>query len=167
MKTEKNKTTSTPNIIDNKIEKSIPIIKVRYHRELCPTLKDIEFIPNGDFVDLRAAEDISLKAGEFAKVSLGVSIELPEGYWGQPVVRSSTFEKFGFIQTNSFGVVDESFKGDNDIWRLPILAIRDTEIKINDRICQFRIVKKQPFSIMEVDKLDNPDRNGFGSTGTN
>lgn len=142
-----------------------PEILVRYHREICPTLEDIIINPKGDFIDLRSAEDVILKAGEFTLINLGVSIQLPKGYWGQFVPRSSTFKNFGIIQTNSFAVIDESYCGDNDIWKMPVFALRDTKISINDRICQFRIVKKQPFTMKVVDKLTNEDRNGFGSSG--
>lgn len=144
-----------------------PTILIKYHREICPKLKQLEIIPNGDFVDLRSAENISLKAGERAFINLGVSIKLPEGYWAQIVPRSSTCKKFKIVQTNSFGVVDESYCGNDDIWKMPVIALEDTEININDRICQFRIVKKQPFTIKEVDELYEENRGGFGSTGTN
>lgn len=121
-----------------------------------------------DWIDLRAAEDISLKKGEFALIRLGVAMQLPEGYEAHIVPRSSTFKKFGVIQTNHMGVIDESYCGDNDEWRFPALAIRDTEIHVNDRICQFRIMKKQPrVTFTEVGMLGNEDRGGFGSTGTN
>ena len=145
----------------------VPMILVRYHRELCPELMDIEINEKGDFIDLRAAENVTLKEGESALISLGVSIRLPEGYWGQFVPRSSTYKNFSIIQSNSFAVIDESYCGDDDIWKMPVIALRDTEIKVNDRICQFRIVKKYPFNIMEIEKLDGENRGGFGSTGTN
>ena len=144
-----------------------PTLYVKYHRELYPELQDIQIIENGDFVDLRAAEKVELKAGEYKLINLGVSIKLPKGYWGQFVPRSSTFKNFGIIQTNSFAVIDESYCGDNDIWRMPVYATRDTVINVNDRICQFRIVKKQEFDIEEVDNLDGEDRGGIGSTGIN
>lgn len=142
-------------------------ILVRYHREICPELEDIKINPKGNFIDLRSAENVKLKKGEFYKINLGVSIKLPEGYWGQFVPRSSAFENWGIIQTNSFAVIDQSYCGDNDIWKMAVLATRDTEIKVNDRICQFRIVKDIPFTFMEVDKLDDKDRGGFGTSGTN
>lgn len=142
-----------------------PLVKVRYHKELCPELLPME--QHGNFIDLRAAENVSLKKGEFALISLGVSMELPKGYWAQLVSRSSTFNNFGIIETNGFGAIDTSYCGDNDIWRVPALAFRDTEIKVNDRIAQFRIVQDIPFDIETVEKLGNEDRGGFGSTGTN
>ena len=44
----------------------------------------------------------------------------------------------------------------------------DTVINLNDRICQFRIVEKQPdLKFEEVDHLDGENRGGFGNTGTN
>lgn len=138
---------------------------IRYHRELYPNLEDC--LKKGNFVDLRAAETVNLKAGEFAKINLGVSIKLPEGYWGQFVPRSSTFKNYGIIQTNSFAVIDTEYCGDNDIWQMSVYATRDTVIEANERICQFRIVKDNPFTMVEVEKLEGPDRGGFGSTGKN
>ena len=140
------------------------VIKVKYHN---PDLVRLKFIKNGDWVDLRAAEDVTLKAGEFKLISLGVSMELPEGYEAHIVPRSSTFIKFGVIQTNHYGVIDESYCGENDIWKFPAYALRDTEIHVNDRICQFRLFKHQPLiEFQEVEHLEGEDRGGFGSTGT-
>ena len=117
-------------------------------------------------MDLRCAEDIELKAGDFRLIPLGVGMQLPDGYEAHVVPRSSTFKNFGLIQTNSMGVVDESYCGDNDQWFWPALATRDVVIHVNDRICQFRIMEHQPaFEFIEVDKLGDEDRGGFGSTG--
>lgn len=140
-------------------------IKIKYHN---PDLAKIEKIEVGDWIDLRAAENVKLSTGEFKLINLGISMKLPEGYEAHVVPRSSTFKTWGIIQTNSMGIIDNSYSGTNDIWRFPAYAIRDTEIKVNDRLCQFRIVKKQPkVELIEVDKLDDTDRGGFGSTGTN
>ena len=109
-----------------------------------------------------------MKAGEFKLISLGVSMELPEGFEAHIVPRSSTFMKFGIIQTNHCGIIDESYCGDNDIWKFPAYALRDTEIHLNDRICQFRLFEHQPELVIdETDHFGNEDRGGFGSTGTN
>ena len=140
-------------------------INIKYHNS---DLKKIEKIEIGDWIDLRAAEDVELKAGDFKIISLGVSMKLPEGYEAYVVPRSSTFKTWGVIQTNGIGIIDNSYSGTNDIWRFPAYATRDTQIKVNDRLCQFRIVKKQPkVELIEVDKLDDIDRGGFGSTGKN
>lgn len=138
-------------------------IKIKYHTtEMTP----IEVFANGDWIDLRAAEDVEMRAGEFKLISLGVSMKLPEGYEAHIVPRSSTYKNWGILQANHMGVVDNSYSGDNDIWKFPAIAMRDTVIKYDDRICQFRIVKKQPELIFEeVDYLDGPDRGGFGSSG--
>jgi len=139
-------------------------IKIKYHDESIEKLKFIE--DKSDWIDLRAAETVELKQGDFKLISLGVSMELPKGYEAHVAPRSSTFKNFGIIQTNSVGVIDESFSGDNDIWRYPALAMRDTKIEKGDRICQFRIIEKMPnVKFKEVDKLGNEDRDGFGSTG--
>lgn len=139
-------------------------IKIKYTTDIEP----IEKIEKGDWIDLRAAENVELKAGEFKLISLGVAMQLPDGYEAHIVPRSSTFKNFGVIQTNHQAVIDESYCGDNDIWKYPVYALRDTTINKNDRICQFRIMKKQPSIIFEeVDILSNKDRGGIGSTGKN
>lgn len=138
-------------------------IKIKYHNE---GVEKIAKIPNGDWIDLRAAETVAMKAGEFKLISLGVSMKLPDGYESHVVPRSSTFKKWGVLQTNSMGVIDNSYCGENDIWRFPAFAMRDTVIEEGDRICQFRIVKKmEPVEFVEVEHMDDADRGGFGSTG--
>ena len=138
-------------------------IKIKYHNE---GIEKIAKIPNGDWIDLRAAETVAMKAGEFKLISLGVSMKLPDGYESHVVPRSSTFKKWGVLQTNSMGVIDNSYCGENDIWRFPAFAMRDTVIEEGDRICQFRIVKKmEPVEFVEVEHMDDADRGGFGSTG--
>lgn len=139
-------------------------IKVKYHNN---NIDKISKISKGDWIDLRAAETIELKAGEFKIIPLGVSIKLPEGYEAHLAPRSSTFKKWGIIQTNSVGVIDNSYSGENDIWGLPVYATRDTVIEENERICQFRIMPvMDKVEIIEVEHMDSVDRGGFGSTGT-
>lgn len=139
------------------------IIEIKYHTDITP----IEINPNGDWVDLRAAEDVEMKVGDFRLISLGVSMKLPEGYEAHIVPRSSTYKNWGIIQANHMGVVDNSYCGNNDIWKYPVIALRDTMIHKNDRICQFRIEEKQPaLEFVEVDQLSGEDRGGFGSSGT-
>ena len=122
--------------------------------------------PGANWVDLRAAEDVALKKGDFRLIRLGVAMKLPEGYEAHIVPRSSTYKNFGIIQANHYGVIDNAYSGDGDEWMVPVIAMRDTSIHINDRICQFRIEKRQPDIIFEeVDHLDDTDRGGFGSTG--
>lgn len=140
-------------------------IKIKY---LSNEIEKLEKISVGDWIDLRCAKEISLKAGEFALIPLGVAMQLPNGYEALVVPRSNTFKHFGIIQTNSMGVIDESYCGDNDQWHFPAYALRDTVIHVNDRICQFRIIKHQPeIEFQEVDILGNLDRGGIGSTGKN
>ncbi|MDD6683643.1 MAG: deoxyuridine 5'-triphosphate nucleotidohydrolase [Clostridiales bacterium] len=137
-------------------------IKIRYHGDVTP----LEKIPQGDWIDLRAAETVEMKAGEYRLISLGVSMQLPRGYEAHVAPRSSTFKKWGVIQANSLGIIDESYCGDHDIWYFPALAMRDTVIEKGDRICQFRIVEKMPAVAFEtVEFLSAPDRGGIGSTG--
>ena len=140
-------------------------IKIVYHN---PNLKRLESIRQGDWIDLRAAETVELKAGESRMISLGVSMKLPPNYEAHVAPRSSTFKNWGILQTNSVGVVDNSYSGTNDVWRWPVYATRDTVIRENDRICQFRIVERMPeLCFEETDALDETDRGGFGSTGIN
>lgn len=139
-------------------------IKIKYFDN---EITKIEKINKGDWIDLRSAEYVEMKAGEYRLIPLGIGMILPEGYEAHVVPRSSTFKNFGIIQTNHCGVIDESYCGDNDQWCFPAYALRDTIIHKNDRICQFRIVTKQPtveFKI--VDHLKETNRGGFGSTGT-
>ncbi len=119
-----------------------------------------------DWIDLRAAKEIELKKGEYALIPLGVAMELPKGYEAHVIPRSSTYKNFGILQTNSCGLIDESYCGDNDQWFFPALAVRDTVIHVNDRICQFRIMEHQPAVVFEeTETLSGEDRGGFGSTG--
>ena len=143
----------------------IEVIKIKYFTD---KIDKINKIDKGDWIDLRAAETIELKADEFKLIPLGVAMQLPNGYEAHIVPRSSTYKNFGIIQTNHQAVIDESYKGDNDQWFYPAYALRDTVININDRICQFRIIKKQPpINFEEVEVLSNEDRGGIGSTGIN
>ena len=143
-------------------------IKIKYMHE---DLEKLDFIGGkSDWIDLRCAskEDIVLKAGEFKLIPLGVAMELPEGYEAHVVPRSSTYKHYGIIQTNSVGIIDNSYCGDNDWWFYPAFALRDTVIKFNDRICQFRIMEKmKPVAFTQVETLGNADRGGHGSTGRN
>lgn len=141
-------------------------IKIKYFNKNIDKLKYIGGAEKSNWIDLRAAETVILKAGDFALVPLGIAMKLPEGYEAHIAPRSSTFKNYGIIMTNSVGVVDTKFSGDNDQWRMPVYATRDTVIKENDRICQFRIVECQPeIEFKEVKKMEDPDRGGFGSTG--
>lgn len=140
-------------------------IKVKYFSDKIDKIKQTE---NGDWIDLRSAENVKLKAGESAIIKLGIGMILPDGYEAQIVPRSSTYKTWTIIQTNSLGVIDNSYSGDDDQWGMPILAFEDTEIHINDRICQFRIKEKMPkVDIIEVEHLNPVSRGGFGSTGIN
>ena len=139
-------------------------IKVKYFvdgiDELCAVAG------KSDWIDLHAAEEVTLKTGEFRLIPLGVAMALPEGYEAHIVPRSSTFKNYGILQANSMGVVDGSYQGDSDQWRRPVYATRDVTIEKNARICQFRIVRNQPpLAFTRVEHLDGPDRGGFGSTG--
>lgn len=140
-------------------------IKIKYFTDKIDKLCYID--GKSDWIDLRAADTVELKKGEFKLIPLGVAMQLPKGYEAHVVPRSSTFKNFGVIQTNSQGVIDESYSGANDQWFFPAYALRDTVININDRICQFRIMEHQPTIEFVEDLLEsNTDRGGHGSTGT-
>ena len=144
-------------------ENKMKTIKIKY---LTNEIDKIEKIDKGDWIDLRAAKTVELKAGEFKLIPLGVAMQLPENYEAHIVPRSSTYKNFGIIQTNHQAVIDETYCGDNDQWFYPAYALRDTVINVNDRICQFRIMEKQPpVDFEEVEFLGNKDRGGIGSTG--
>ena len=137
-------------------------IRIKYLRGV----KKIERFNIGDWIDLRAAEDVCLNAGEFKLIPLGVAMELPKGYEALVAPRSSTFKKLDILLANSIGIIDESYKGDNDEWHFPAYAVKDTTIHKDERICQFRIIQHQPLiHLVEVDHLGNEDRGGIGSTG--
>lgn len=143
-------------------------IQIKYHKDENgkPLVEPMQKIEVGEWVDMRSAETVELKQGDFKLISLGVSMKLPDGYEANIVPRSSTFKNFGVLQTNSFGVIDSSYSGSGDIYKFPALAMRNTIINKGDRICQFRINKIQPeFQFEEVEFLEDTDRGGFGSTG--
>ena len=137
-----------------------------YIKYFADGLIPVEKISKGDWIDLRAAEDIEMKAGEFRVIPLGVGMILPDGYEAHIAPRSSTYKNYGIIQTNSIGMVDSSYCGEEDEWKMAAYALRDTVIHKNDRICQFRIVEKQPeIEFVKVEHLKEQSRGGFGSTG--
>lgn len=141
-------------------------IQIQY---LDNTIEKLAYIDGkSDWIDLRSAVDVELKAGEFKLIHLGIAMKLPEGYEAHVVPRSSTYKNFGIIQTNHCGIIDSSYCGPNDYWYMPAYALRDTVIHKNDRICQFRIEKNQPKLVFEeVKELSGSNRGGIGSTGKN
>lgn len=151
-------------VSNNLVPIPVETIQIKYHTDIEP----LEQKEGSDWIDLRAAEEVKMSPNQFKPIPLGVSMKLPEGYEAHIVPRSSTFKNWGIIQTNHMGVIDESYCGDDDQWMMPVLATRAVIIHKNDRICQFRIVKKQPkILFQEVDTLGEESRGGFGSTGTN
>lgn len=141
------------------------VVKVKYHVD---GLEPISQAHSGEWCDLRCAEDVELKKGDFKYIDLGVSIALPAGYEAILAPRSSTFKRYGIIQTNGIGVLDFLYRGNDDRWMMPVYATRDTIIHKNDRICQFRIQECQlPLNIISVDSMEDESRGGLGSTGVN
>ena len=144
-------------------ERDMEKIKIKYFDK---EIDKLEKISKGDLIDLRSAETVEMKAGEYKLIRLGVGMKLPEGYKANVYPRSSTYKNFGIIQANSVGQIDNSYSGNEDEWRFPAVALRDTVIHKNDRICQFEIQKIQPeIEFEEVDNLDEVSRGGIGSTG--
>lgn len=138
-------------------------IKIKYFDKEIDKITKIE---KGNWIDLRSAETVKLKKGEFHLIPLGVGMKLPDGYEANIVPRSSTYKNFKVLQTNSFAVIDNSYSGDNDQWLYPVIAMEDTIINKNDRICQFRINKIQPdIEFEEIEHLNDVNRGSFGSTG--
>ena len=145
--------------------KNIEKIKIKYFDKEIDKLRITDI---GDWIDLRSAETIHLKKGEFHLIPLGIGMKLPDGYEANIVPRSSTYKNFKVLQTNSMAVIDNSYSGDNDQWLYPVIAMEDTIIHKNDRICQFRINEKMPMvEFEEIDHLDEISRGGFGSSGIN
>lgn len=138
-------------------------IKVQYVDETMPRLTKIA---KGDWIDLYSAEEVSLKKGEFKLINLGVAMKLPEGYEGHLAPRSSTFKNWKIIQTNSVGVVDQTYCGPTDWWRLPAYATEDVVIPKHAKIAQFRIMRNQPTVEIVEGAMEDEDRGGFGSTGS-
>ena len=136
------------------------VVKIKYFNPNCKVEQ------HGDWIDVKAASTIHYKSGDFIMIPLGFAMQLPKNCEGHLLPRSSTFKKYHIIMTNSMGIIDEAYCGDNDQWHFPALAFADGVVREGDRIAQFRIVKKQkPLSISVVDCLHNADRGGFGSTG--
>ena len=151
-------------VSNNLVPVPVENIQIKYHADIEP----LEQKEGSEWIGLRAAEEVKMSPNQFKLIPLGVSMKLPEGYEAHIVPRSSTFKTWGIIQTNHMGIIDESYCGDNDQWMMPVLATRAIIIHKNDRICQFRIVKKQPkILFQEVYSLGEESRGGFGSTGTN
>ena len=138
------------------------VIKIKYHADI----DHVKQVEGSDWIDLRTAEDVLLQPGQYKRISLGISAELPQGYEAHILPRSSTFEKYGILLVNGAGIVDNSYNGDNDVWQFPAYATRDCFIPKNARICQFRITRNQPnLAIQTVEVLGNDDRSGFGHSG--
>lgn len=137
-------------------------VKIKYFSDI----EKIKKFKYGDWIDLRSAKDVELKAGDFKIIKLGIGMKLPYGWEAHVAPRSSTYKNFGIICANSFGIIDNSYCGDEDEWGFPAIALRDTTIHKNDRICQFRVVEKQPsIDFVEVEHLDKVSRGGFGTSG--
>lgn len=134
-------------------------IKIKY----LPGSPQLEILDKGDWIDLYTYEDVSLKPGESARINLGVAMKLPDGYEAHVAPRSSTFKRWGILQTNSVAVIDNSYCGDDDLWLYPVFATQPVVIPKGTRLCQFRIVEKQPkINFITVDKLGEENRGGFG-----
>ena len=131
-----------------------------------PGSPQLEMTDKGDWVDLYVYQDVTLEAGERTYISMGVSMSLPPGYEAIIAPRSSTFKRWGILQTNSIGIIDNSYCGTDDIWMMPVYATRAITISKGTRICQFRIQEKQPkLNFISCDSLGTVNRGGLGSSG--
>ena len=163
-------------------------IKVKYIRGV----EDLpQILDKGEWIDLRCAKKTTLIGPMKQKESnaitfnntmipLGIAMSLPDGFEAIISPRSSTYKHYGVIQSNSIGVIDNSYSGNNDEWQFPVIAFKKTTIPLGDRVCQFRIQLSQKANILQklkwlftnkikievVESLTNDDRGGFGSTGT-
>ena len=141
-------------------------IKIKYKDEDTKRIEFIGGIETSNWIDLATDEDVTLKKGENKLIDLGVAMELPAGFEAHVIPRSSTFKNFKVTQANHFGLIDNSYNGDNDWWKFWAIAHEDTFIPRGSRICQFRIAEIQPkITFYEVELLGNKDRSGHGSTG--
>ena len=137
-------------------------IKIKYW----PGSPHLEVNPNGAWIDLYTYEDVVIQPGGFTLIPLGVAMKLPEGYEANFVPRSSTFKRWGVLQTNHYSVIDPTYCGDDDMWGYPVYATRDVVIPKDTRLCQFRINKVQPtIDFQEVVSLADISRGGFGTSG--
>ena len=133
-------------------------------------------IAKGNWIDVYSSKELFVPEGDRAMIPLGFALELPSGYEAHLAPRSSTFKTWGIIQTNSVGVVDDTYIGDNDQWHIPVYCLKGhdskdgvagTLIKCGDKIGQFRIMEVMPeLEFEEVESFGNQDRGGFGTTGT-
>ncbi len=141
---------------------SVAKIKIKYFTDI----EHVNKISQGDLIDLRAAEDVEMKAFDFKLIPLGVAMKLPKGYKANVYPRSSTYKNYKIILANSVGQIDNSYCGDNDQWYFPAIALQDTVIHKGDRICQFEITETMPkVKFKEVEYLTDKNRGGIGSTG--
>ena len=137
-------------------------IKIHYHYDKYPEFTYVSE-KHGNMYDLATAEKVELFENDYKEISLGISLDLPEGYLAILVPRSSTFKKYGIIQANSIGIIDEDYKGMEDIWKFPAYATRHVAIPINTRICQFTILPEWLFKLVAGDWTAS-NRGGFGSS---
>lgn len=159
----------------NKYQAQPLTIEYKLHTDIKPP----EAITIGDWIDLRAAKTMLIREKEYELIPLGISMKLPEGYEAIVAPRSSTFKNYGLIMTNSIGVIDNSYSGDEDEWHFPAYCLKGewlhivgeglvlgTKVKKGDRICQFRIQRKMPsVSFVKMETLGGENRGGLGSTG--
>lgn len=149
------------------MEKSLDTKEIKIKFKDPSVYKEFNHIEVGDWIDLRTNDVVTIKKGEFKMIDLGVAMELPAGFEAWVVPRSSTFKNFGLLQVNSPAIIDNSFKGDSDYWNFLVLAKANVTIPKGTRLCQFRIMENQPqINFKVVDKLNNENRGGIGSTGT-
>lgn len=156
--------------------------KIKYFDDLMPRMKHTKI---GDWVDVRASsvlkndkpvkweidddgkEFVSYNFFDHLLIKLGFAMQFPSMYEAHVLPRSSLFKNKGLILVNGMGIIDHSYRGDNDQWLFPALAMRPGKIYKHERIGQFRLIQRmEKLQFLEVNLFNSEDRGGLGSTGT-
>ena len=136
------------------------IVKIKYFDKSLPELEC-----HGDWIDLYNKEEITIKMAEHKLIDLNIAMQLPKGFEAHILPRSSTFKNYGLIVTNSMGMIDNGYCGDNDEWKLSVIGTKEVTIPKGSRIAQFRIIPSQNVKLKTVGSLNRSNRGGFGSSG--
>lgn len=165
-------------------------LKIKY-KKLSNVIDSPSIIANGDWVDLRCSKEVIINpfikqskstaviGSNIFYIPTGLAFKLPKGFEAHIVARSSTPTKYGFIVPNCTGIIDNSFCGNTDEWKIPSLGFNANTIPANTRIAQFKIELSQKATVwqklkwllssgielVEVTDLASTNRGGFGSTG--
>jgi len=122
--------------------------------------------PGAAAIDLYARESVTINPGKVILVPLNIALEIPENYFVLLSARSSLHKK-GVGPANGIGIGDSDYCGDQDEYKAALHNFTDHPVVIErgERIMQMIVLEREVMEIVEVAKLENPDRGGFGSTG--